>query len=56
MSYPISTFDKEYIKNLNLGGIKRHCNKCIYDKECRQEVGDHPLVRFVECDELQDYF
>lgn len=56
MPHPLNTFCEEYIDNLNLEEIKRHCKKCIYNLECREEIGDNSLTRFAECDELQDYF
>ena len=56
MSQPLNTFYGEYINTLDLKAIKKHCNRCKDNLECKREIGDHPLTRFAECVELQSYF
>lgn len=57
MSYPLNTFYREYIDQLDQKAIKRYCKHCDHNWECSNDgIPNDPLLRFGECDILQETF
>jgi len=50
-------FFQSYLDQLPLSSIRAYCKKCPDNEICSEEIGsDHPLIRFQECELLQDLF
>lgn len=50
-------FFQEYLDQLDLKNIRKYCKNCEENDQCSEEIGsDHPLVRFQECELLQELF
>jgi hypothetical protein len=49
-------FYESYLKSLSPSAIRDYCKKCPDHNGLCELSGDHPLIRFQECDALQERF